>query len=57
MDLADEATAMELLPLLYGDRGRAFLMGPHPASLVVKLGLYHLAKTAESSSDRARNQE
>ncbi len=35
---------MELLPRLYGDRGRAFLMGPHPLSLTLKLGLYHLAK-------------
>lgn len=44
MDLADEATAHELLPLLYGDRGRAFLMGPHPTSLELKIGLYHRAR-------------
>jgi hypothetical protein len=35
---------MELLPRLYGDRGRAFLMGPHPAALNVRLGLYHRAR-------------
>jgi SAM-dependent methyltransferase len=41
LDVSDEATALELLPRLYGDRGRAFLMGPHPASLELKIGLYH----------------
>ncbi len=44
-DLSDRAAAAELLPLLYGDRGRAFLMAPHPDTLTVKLGLYHRAKT------------
>ena len=44
LDISDAATAMELLPRLYGDRGRAFLMAPHPSSLTLKLGLYHLAK-------------
>lgn len=44
LDISDPATAMELLPRLYGDRGRAFLMAPHPGSLTLKLGLYHLAK-------------
>ncbi|HSM38224.1 MAG TPA: methyltransferase domain-containing protein [Candidatus Limnocylindrales bacterium] len=44
MNLEDESTALELLPLLYGDRGRAFLMGPHPSSLELKLGLYHRAR-------------
>ena len=44
-DLGDEAAALELLPRLYGDRGRAFLSAPHPTSLTVKLGLYHLART------------
>jgi SAM-dependent methyltransferase len=44
IDLGDEAAAMELLPRLYGDRGRAFLMGPHPATLNVRLGLYHRAR-------------
>ena len=41
VDLHDEAAAMELLPRLYGDRGRAFLMSPHPVSLGLRLGLYH----------------
>jgi SAM-dependent methyltransferase len=44
IDISDQATAMELLPRLYGDRGLAFLMGPHPTSLTLKLGLYHRAK-------------
>ena len=44
IDISDEATAMELLPRLYGDRARAFLMAPHPVSLTLKLGLYHLVK-------------
>lgn len=41
VDLADEQLAHELLPLLYGDRGRAYLMGPHRSSLRLNLGLYH----------------
>jgi SAM-dependent methyltransferase len=41
LDLGDPATAHELLPRLYGDRGRAFLMGPHRASLRLNLGLFH----------------
>jgi len=44
MDLADEATAADLLPRLYGDRGRAFLAAPHPLNLRIRLGLYHLAR-------------
>lgn len=44
IDLGDSATAHELLPLLYGDRGRAFLMGLQRASLKLNLGLYHRAK-------------
>jgi SAM-dependent methyltransferase len=44
LDLQDEDTAHELLPRLYGDRGRAFLMGPHRTSLELKLGLYHRAR-------------
>jgi SAM-dependent methyltransferase len=44
LDLRDEATALELLPRLFGDRGRAYLMAPHPTSLELKLGLYHLAR-------------
>ncbi|HEY7463843.1 MAG TPA: class I SAM-dependent methyltransferase [Candidatus Limnocylindria bacterium] len=44
LDLGDEKTAEDLLPRLYGDRGRAFLAAPHPLSLKVRLGLYHLAR-------------
>jgi SAM-dependent methyltransferase len=44
LDLRDEETAQELLLRLYGDRGRAFLMGPHRTSLELKLGLFHRAK-------------
>jgi SAM-dependent methyltransferase len=44
LDLRDDATALELLPRLYGDRGRAYLMAPHSTSLELKLGLYHLAR-------------
>jgi SAM-dependent methyltransferase len=43
IDLGDEATAADLLPRLYGERGRAFLAETHPLSLRVRLGLYHLA--------------
>jgi SAM-dependent methyltransferase len=41
IDLGDAAAAHALLPRLYGDRGRAYLMGPHPPSLSLNLGLYH----------------
>jgi SAM-dependent methyltransferase len=41
IDLSDPAMALELLPRLYGDRGRAYLMGPHPPSLELKVALYH----------------
>jgi SAM-dependent methyltransferase len=44
LDLSDEEMASELLPRLYGDRGRAFLRAGHPASVPMRLGLYHLAK-------------
>ncbi len=44
LDISDLPTAMELLPRLYGERARAFLLEQHPASLTLKLGLYHLAK-------------
>jgi SAM-dependent methyltransferase len=44
LDLHDEETAQELLIRLFGDRGRAYLMGPHRTSLELKLGLFHLAK-------------
>lgn len=43
IDISDPDVALEILPRLYGDRARAFLMGPHPPSLELKLGLYHLA--------------
>jgi SAM-dependent methyltransferase len=43
LDLGDPATAHELLPRLYGDRGRAFLMSAHGPSLRLNLGLFHLA--------------
>ena len=46
LDLGDEETAHELLPRLYGDRGRAYLMSPHRLSLRLNLGLYHLAMPA-----------
>jgi len=45
LDLGDPQTAHELLPRLYGDRGRAYLMAPHKPSLELKLGLYHRAKS------------
>jgi len=41
LDLGDPETAHELLPRLYGDRGRAYLMGPHRPMLRLNLGLYH----------------
>jgi SAM-dependent methyltransferase len=41
IDLGDPATAHELLPRLYGDRGLAYLMRPHRPSLRLNLGLYH----------------
>jgi SAM-dependent methyltransferase len=44
LDFGDEETAQELLPRLYGDRGRAYLMGPHRTSLELKLGLYYRAR-------------
>jgi SAM-dependent methyltransferase len=44
LDLHDEATARELLPLLYGERGRAYLKRPHRPRLELKLGLYHRAR-------------
>jgi SAM-dependent methyltransferase len=44
LDLRDPAMALELLPRLYGERGRAYLMGAHPPMLKLRLGLYHRAK-------------
>ncbi|MDQ3881494.1 MAG: class I SAM-dependent methyltransferase [Chloroflexota bacterium] len=46
IDLRDADTAHELLPRLYGDRARAFLMGPHRPSLELKVALYHRQKAA-----------
>jgi SAM-dependent methyltransferase len=46
LDLGDPATANELLPRLYGDRGRAMLMRPHRPSLRLNLGLYHRVREA-----------
>lgn len=44
LDLRDDATAHELLPRLYGDRGRAYLMQPHRPMLELKLGLFHRSR-------------
>jgi SAM-dependent methyltransferase len=44
LDLRDDGAAHELLPRLYGDRGRAYLMQPHKPLLELKLGLYHLQR-------------
>lgn len=43
VDLAEPELAHALLPRLFGDRGRAYLMGPHRPSLRLNLGLYHRA--------------
>ena len=43
LDLGDARTAHELLPRLFGDRGRAYLMGPRRPALRLNLGLYHMA--------------
>lgn len=43
VDLTDPELAQELLPRLYGDRGRAYLMGPCRPFLRLNLGLYHRA--------------
>ena len=48
LDLRDAEAAHALLPRLYGDRGRAYLMGPHRPMLELKLALYHLAKAMPS---------
>jgi SAM-dependent methyltransferase len=44
LDLRDGDVAHAVLPRLYGDRARAFLMSAHPPMPELKLGLYHLAK-------------
>lgn len=46
LDLGDMATAHELLPLLYGDRGRAYLMRAHRPMLRLNLGLFHRQRDA-----------
>lgn len=43
VDLAEPDLAHALLPRLFGDRGRAYLMGPHRPFLRLNLGLYHRA--------------
>ena len=45
-DLRDPEAAHAILPRLYGDRARAFLMSAYPPMPELKLGLYHLAKTS-----------
>jgi SAM-dependent methyltransferase len=44
LDLRDADIAHAVLPRLYGDRARAFLMTAHPPMPELKLGLYHVAK-------------
>ena len=46
IDLGDASTAHDLLPRLYGDRGRAYLMQPHRPFLRLNLGLYHRGREA-----------
>ncbi len=46
LDLRDAEAAHAILPRLYGDRARAYLMSSHPAMPELKLGLYHRAKAA-----------
>jgi SAM-dependent methyltransferase len=46
LDLRNLDDAHAILPRLYGDRARAFLMSAHPPMPELKLGLYHLAKDA-----------
>ncbi|HEX9738042.1 MAG TPA: hypothetical protein VGA91_02320, partial [Candidatus Limnocylindria bacterium] len=46
LDLRDVEAAHAILPRLYGDRARAFLMSSYPPLPELKLGLYHLAKTS-----------
>jgi SAM-dependent methyltransferase len=46
IDLGDATAAHALLPRLYGDRGRAYLMGPHPPSLSLNLGLFHRQRSS-----------
>jgi len=46
LDLRDAEAAHAILPRLYGDRARAFLMSSYPPLPELKLGLYHLAKAS-----------
>ena len=48
VDLSDPDIAHDLLPRLYGDRGRAYLMGPHGTSLKLNLGLFHRGPEREA---------
>lgn len=43
VDLSDPDLAHDLVQRLYGDRGRAYLMGAHRPFLRLNLGLYHRA--------------
>lgn len=43
VDLSDPDLAHDLVQRLYGDRGRAYLMGAHKPFLRLNLGLYHRA--------------
>jgi len=43
VDLSDADLAHDLLPRLYGDRGRAYLMGSRRPFLRLNVGLYHRA--------------
>lgn len=47
VDLGDPDLAHDVLPRLFGDRGRAYLMGPHASSLSLNLGLYHRATSTD----------
>ncbi len=44
IEFRDPETAHRLLATLYGDRGRAFLMGRGGVSLELKLGLFHRSR-------------
>jgi SAM-dependent methyltransferase len=46
LDLRDTEAVHAILPRLYGDRARAFLMSSYPPLPELKLGLYHLAKAS-----------
>lgn len=54
VDVSDADLAHQLLPRLYGDRGRAYLMGPHGTSLRLNLGLFHRGREpdVDRHSDR-----